>query len=242
MDVSKKTCTKAGGRLVTIGVPIYKRLQYLPHVLELVAAQDYPFIELLVSDNGQNGSVVSDMVRKLYPRPYRFRQNPATVDITTHTNQIMREATGEYYLFLCDDDEISPTFISALVEQLDQHPEAALAYGRQEIIDAQGTVLRRSKENFPEKMTGLEFVRSTWQKYEFGFENVESCLFRTKPFRDFGGYPAFTKGNHTDDAAIVRLCLHHDVVFSPKCCYRHRIDPDSYGRAVSLKELADASK
>lgn len=42
-------------KLVTIGVPIYERLQHLPRVLEIAASQDYSNIELLVSDNGENG-------------------------------------------------------------------------------------------------------------------------------------------------------------------------------------------
>ena len=63
-------------KLVTIALPIYKRLEYLPHVLGIVAAQDYPDIELLVSDNGMNGTRVREIVEASYPRPYRFRQNP----------------------------------------------------------------------------------------------------------------------------------------------------------------------
>lgn len=43
-------------KLVTIGIPIYRRLEYLPQVLKIVEEQDYPSIELLVSDNGMNGT------------------------------------------------------------------------------------------------------------------------------------------------------------------------------------------
>ena len=66
-------------KLVTIGIPIYKRLEYLPNVLRVVEAQDYPEIDILVSDNGMNGTAVSDVVKKHCTRPYRFRQNSATV-------------------------------------------------------------------------------------------------------------------------------------------------------------------
>ena len=34
-------------RLVTIGIPIYRRLHYLPTVLKVVQEQDYPWIKLI---------------------------------------------------------------------------------------------------------------------------------------------------------------------------------------------------
>lgn len=47
-------------RLVTIAIPVYRRLNYLPGVLSAVALQNYDEIELIVSDNGQNGTAVED--------------------------------------------------------------------------------------------------------------------------------------------------------------------------------------
>src|SRR5512133_3693762 len=97
--------------VVTIGLPIYKRLEYLPHVLDVISAQDYPSVELLVSDNGQNGDRVLEIVRRHYSKPFRFRQNPATVSISTHFNQLLQEASGKYFITLCDDDEISANYV-----------------------------------------------------------------------------------------------------------------------------------
>jgi hypothetical protein len=41
--------------MVTIGVPLFKRLSLLPSALRCVAAQDHLAIEPLVSENGENG-------------------------------------------------------------------------------------------------------------------------------------------------------------------------------------------
>jgi glycosyltransferase involved in cell wall biosynthesis len=96
-------------KLVTVGLPIWKRLEYLPHVLKIVEAQDYPSIELLVSDNGMNGTKVRDAVEANYSRPFTFRQNSSIVEATEHFNQIVHQASGEYFVILRDDDEITPT-------------------------------------------------------------------------------------------------------------------------------------
>jgi glycosyltransferase involved in cell wall biosynthesis len=240
-DTSKQY-QSSNPKQVSIGVPIYRRLEYLPSVLKMVGSQDYPAIELIISDNGQNGTKVREIVEAQYHRPYRFRQNPSTVDVTQHHNQIIREASGEYFHLLSDDDEISPNFVSELVKQLERHPEATLAYARLEIINNDGIVVRKSKENLPLTLSGPDFVRAIWQSNEFGFYNIEGFLTQTRLWKDAGGYPNFIKGNFTDNAVVIKLCLNHHVVFSSECAYRHRVHPEGLGWTASMKELAAASR
>ena len=229
-------------KLVTIGVPIYKRLEYLPNVLKMVGSQDYPSIELLVSDNGMNGQKVQQMVRENYSRSYRVRQNRATVPISPHFNQIISEATGEYFIMLNDDDEISADYVSELVAQIERHPQATLAMAKQEIIDKDGVVLKKSEQVLPPVLSGPDFIRAIWKTYEFGFTNVESFLTKTKLLQETGGYPDFAHGNHSDDAAAIRVCINHNAVFSTKCTYRHRVHPGGHGWLASINDLADASR
>src|SRR3989304_3937487 len=136
-------------KLVTIAIPVYKRLEYLPHVLDIVRSQDYPALELIVSDNGMNACSVREIVDQHYPKQYKFRQNACTVDVSTHFNQLIAEASGDYFVLLCDDDEISPNYISELVSVLDRHPQATVALSRQEIMDENGAILRGSKDPLP---------------------------------------------------------------------------------------------
>lgn len=230
-------------KLVTVGVPIYRRLEYLPSVLKMIAAQDYPAVELIVSDNGQNGTKVHEVVRTLYSRqPCRVRQNPVTVDISEHFNQIINEASGEYYITLNDDDEISPNYASELVRLMEENPQATVAMGKQEIIDTSGAVLRKSKENLPTLLSGPDFIRAIWQTFAFRFENVESFLTKTKLLRETGGYPEFANGNHSDDAAVIRTCINDYVVLSSKCTYRHRVHEGGFGWLATIKGLAAATR
>lgn len=227
---------------ITIGVPIYRRLNYLPSVLEIVAKQDYPKVELLISDNGKNGNRVREMIPGNYRRLVRFRQNAETVDITTHFNQIIAEAEGEFFLMLNDDDEISLNFASGLVEMLEAHPDATLAYARQELINSEDVVIKVCERCLPEQLSGAEFIRAVWKRCAFGYENVESFVARRQALLAVGGYPNFTKGNHIDDGAVVRLCLQGAVVFNSECVFRHRIHEGGYGWQVSAGELAAACR
>jgi glycosyltransferase involved in cell wall biosynthesis len=229
-------------KLVTIGLPVFQRLDYLASALRMVAEQDYANIELIVSDNGNNGSLVREMVEAHYTRPFRFRQNPATVPVSTHLNQIIREATGEYFILYMDDDEISPNFVSALVRRYENTPAAAIALGRQESIDEKGTTIRKSTEPLPEAMEGSEFVEAVWHRYSLGLDIVATYLARTEEISACGGYPDFSRGNHIDNALTIKLCLGRRVVFAPECTFRWRLHEASHGWSGSLRGFADSTR
>src|SRR4051794_23913033 len=113
--------------VVTIGIPIYKRLEFLPNVLRSVSEQDYPAIELIVSDNGLNGSKVPEIVRRCYSGPFKFRQNPSTATMSTHFNQIIQQASGKYFMILCDDDEISPNALTEMRAVFERSPQGSVS-------------------------------------------------------------------------------------------------------------------
>jgi len=225
-------------KLVTIGVPIYRRLEYIPQVLRIVAAQDYPNIELLISDNGVNGSKVHELVEKHYSGRSRVRQNPSTVPMSIHFNQIIQEASGEYFVLLADDDEISSNYVSELVSLLERHPRASVAMALLETVDEAGKILGRSSEVMPEILSGPDFVRAIWGTHEFGYESVSTFLSRTAQLKARGGFPDFWKGRGNDDALTVKLCLDNFVCLTSRCVFRKRIYAASYGFSNSTRDLA----
>jgi hypothetical protein len=216
-------------KLVTIGIPIYKRLEFLPNALRVVAAQDYPHIDLLVSDNGVNGTAVSDLVDRHYARPYRFRQNEATVSPSTHFTQLIQHARGEYFVALPDDDEITPNFISELLRVIERHPEASAAFGREEAIDPAGRVIRQSKDTIPEVLSGFDFIKTTWGTREYRLGSFCTYLTRTETLLSCGGFPDIWAGTSDEDLLAVKLALDSSIAFSTRCSYRKRYEtsPDT---------------
>jgi glycosyltransferase involved in cell wall biosynthesis len=229
-------------KTVSIGLPIYKRLEHLPTILKIVASQDYPSIELIVSDNGMNGEAVANIVKEHYPQPFRFRQNPETVSIGKHFNQLIEEASGDYFIMLMDDDEISSNYVSELVARLEAHPGASVALARQETIDEKGVVLRRSKETLPSIMSGPDFIQAMWGRYEFDYEIVDSYLAKTDELKACGGYPDFPRGNQAENALLIKLALNSSIVLCPKCTFRWRSVDSSYAWSQSIDELAKGTR
>ncbi len=226
-------------KLVTIALPVYKRLDYLVDALRSVAAQDYPNIELIVSDNGENGSAVRELAELHYPRPFRFRQNPTTVPLPQHYNQLIAAAGGDYFAFLDYDDMLSSNYVSDLVAVLDAHPEVSVALARVEVVDTSGNFLRLSSDEVPAFMPGPEFIRA-WTKY--GFESYSTVLGRTGYVKEDGGHPNIPGGTHTDDAILIKLCLRGNVAISSRSRFRWRYSPASFGWSLKCASLAEDTR
>ena len=239
MNGTERTFTP---KLVTIALPMWKRLEFLPHILKVIEAQDYPFTNLLISDNGMNGNKVREAVETHYSRPYIFRQNASIAEIPDHFNQLVQEATGEFFTLVSDDDEISPNFVSELVRLLEQHPEASLAFARQEIMNGEGVVVRKSNDVKTTVMSGAEFIRGTWQHYTFGYEALGTNVARTAAIVAAGGYPNFTRGTGMENAMFIKMCLAGSVAISQNCVWRWRVYESSHGWSVPIRDLSAASK
>jgi len=237
--------------LVTIAVPLYKRMQFLPNALRSVAAQDYPNLELLVSDNGENGPELRELVAEHYPHPFSLRRNDVTVSMSRHFNQLVEAATGDFFVLLCDDDEIGPGFISCLAEVLTADPEIGVVVPYVELMNESGEPLtieeardlpysRLDPEHLPPSVLSyLEFVR-LWVDGQHQFVSFVTTMARTAEVIDCGGYPDVPTGD--DDAVALRLALGRKVAFCQKAVFRLRAYGASEGLAMSPWELASDIK
>jgi len=228
-------------KLVTIAIPVYKSLNYLPNTLQAVEQQDYSQIEVIISDNGMNGPKIAELVDQYYSKPYKLRQNPDSVDVITHFNQLIDAASGEYFLLLCDDDEISENYISELVNLLGQHPQASAAISKQDVIDASNNIISSSIDNLPSLMSGGEFLK-LWCLQKHGFKCFITYLARTELIKKAGRYPNFPRGFHSDNALLAKLCLTQDIAFSRKCTFRWRKYGASNGDTSTVQDLTEATK
>ncbi|GAB4429611.1 MAG: glycosyltransferase family A protein [Chloroflexi bacterium OHK40] len=230
--------------LVTVAIPVYKRLGYLPGALRSVAAQDYPEIELIVSDNGEHGATLDALVAAHYPRPYRLRRNQRSVPIVEHFNQLIDSASGVYYAMLSDDDEISPTFIGELVRLLERYPEATAALARVEAFSEDGARVLAATDDAPlppELMSGMAFVRA-WCTHQHKFISFTTNLSRTADLRAAGGYPPIERANGSDNALLIKQSLGRAIAFSARCTFRHRMHATSFGKAAEIESLARSSR
>jgi glycosyltransferase involved in cell wall biosynthesis len=113
--------------LVSVVTPSYNQARFLEETIRSVLDQDYPRLEYVVVDGGStDGS--AEIVRRYDERLAWWTSEPDEGQASA-LNRGFARAQGEYLTWLSSDDTYLPGAISRLVEELETHPEAVLAYG-----------------------------------------------------------------------------------------------------------------
>lgn len=114
---------------VTIAVPLYRSAQFLPIVTDTLRKFDYSNLEFLISDRHYLDDTI-DRLRDSFAADSRFRFLAARdeLDWVAHYNLLLREASGDYFVWVSHDDSYSADFVTKLVEALEAQTDAVLAY------------------------------------------------------------------------------------------------------------------
>jgi hypothetical protein len=99
--------------LVTIGIPTFNRVGPLVKAIETALAQDYPNLEVIVSDNCSTDGTES-FCRQVAERDHRVRyvRHPENRGGVENFRFVLREARGELFMWLGDDDWLDADYVS----------------------------------------------------------------------------------------------------------------------------------
>ena len=115
---------------VSILIPTYNRVNYLPKAIESALKQDYPNIEIIVSDNASTDGT-NELVNK-YMDDVRFKyyRNRKNLGMVPNWRKALYEyATGNFFMVLSDDDYlIDSEYISKAVKLIETDPEIVIVY------------------------------------------------------------------------------------------------------------------
>jgi glycosyltransferase involved in cell wall biosynthesis len=92
--------------LVSIGIPTYNRPEGLKRTLEKIVNQTYPYLEIIVSDNGSNTNetelVINEFVKSDNRIKY-FRQE-VNKGLIFNFHFVLARASSNYFMWATDDD------------------------------------------------------------------------------------------------------------------------------------------
>jgi len=132
MDTSLDTMDngRAEAPLVSIGLPTFNRAGLLRRAVESVLAQDYPNVELVVSDNASpdDTQAYCEEVSRRDSRLRYFRQE-RNIGLTANYRAVFAQSRGDYYMAFADDDWLDPSYVSQCVRTLIAHPDYANVSG-----------------------------------------------------------------------------------------------------------------
>lgn len=115
--------------LVTIGVPVRNGGDFLSWALESISQQNYPNIEIIISDNGSTDGTAGliESYAANDSRVIRFRHDEP---LTAYDNFmfLLDRAQGKYFMWAAHDDTRSDDFVNQLVNALEHSDDAVLAF------------------------------------------------------------------------------------------------------------------
>lgn len=117
--------------LVSIGIPTYNRPQGLDRALASIQQQTYKKLDVIISDNCSPDPEVKKIVEKYIAEglPIRYFRHPENYGIEFNFCFVRDNSIGDYFMWLCDDDWISPDYIEECLKAFLADPDTTLATG-----------------------------------------------------------------------------------------------------------------
>lgn len=125
---------------MSVVVPVYNGMPYLPVLVESLQALDYPNLEFIFTEGGGTDAS-AEFLSTLTDERIRVVAMPKGTSAAENWTAAVHEASGEHIKLVCQDDLLYPNSISRQVEDLELHPHAVMAIATRDIVDAQGSVL-----------------------------------------------------------------------------------------------------
>lgn len=118
-------------------MPVFNEERFIDSALRSLRAQDYPNLEIIISDNASTDRTVEICERHAAEDP-RIRIERATSNrgVTSNFQHTLDLARGEYFMWAGGHDLWTPNLVSECVAQLQVNPEASLAFASCRWIDS----------------------------------------------------------------------------------------------------------
>ena len=208
-------------------VPTYNGEAFVAETLASLAAQTYPALRVLVSDDASTDgtAAICASVAGADPRFTLVRQ-PARLGWIGNSNALLARADAEYAFFATHDDLFAPTYVERTVAALAERPDAVLAYTDTVSFGADGESVRKTGERTVRPGTRVQ----RGLRYVVGGDNGRWIpmrgVARTAVLRGVGGLRAWRGREYEADGRFLfRLHLLGPFVrVAEALCHKRRHD------------------
>ena len=125
---------------LSVAMPNYNHAEFLPRAIEGILKQTRPPDEFLILDDASTDNSVE--IIESYARQnasIRFIRGEKNLGVIAAHETLYRQAQGDYLYSAAADDDRYPDFFKLAMDQVAQHPEAGLVFGKMVITDGYGT-------------------------------------------------------------------------------------------------------
>jgi glycosyltransferase involved in cell wall biosynthesis len=205
-------------RLITVGLPVYNAMPFLPETVESLLAQSYSDFELLIINDGSTDDSLEYLKALRDPRVRLVCQDNR--GLTSTLNTMLHEAETPWLVRHDADDIAYPDRLAKTVEYIQRYPEAGMFYSHAEYYQ-QG----RSFGSFRTTAAPPEVIRGYVRAGYFPAICHPAVTLNVKKTLLLGGYRFDL---HIEDADLWwRMALSHDLRLIPDKTVGCRINEGS---------------
>lgn len=130
--------------LVTVGMPIRNEEAYIKESLDSVLSQNYPNMEIIISDNASSDS--TGRICEQYADSHeniKYVRLAENIGSANNFQSVFEQANGKYFMWAAGHDLWSNNLISECVDILEKDNSAVLAFGTNYWINGKGEVINK---------------------------------------------------------------------------------------------------
>ncbi|MBN8823060.1 MULTISPECIES: glycosyltransferase [unclassified Spirosoma] len=137
---------------VSIAIPLYRSYRFLDIIIQNISNLPTEGTEILISDRHCDDDALA-ILEKRFDEDKRIRVLRATdrIDWVDHYNFLLREATAKYFMWMPHDDTFPAGYVTDLVQNLEDNPDAWLSFG--DIITIDLTTQRHQRMYLPRRFS-----------------------------------------------------------------------------------------
>ncbi|WAL62604.1 glycosyltransferase family 2 protein [Thermocoleostomius sinensis] len=211
---------------VSVIVPTYNSIAYLPETIESILQQTFTDFEVLIVDDGSTDQTVAWAKQIVDPRVRVIMQPNQGVSVARNTGIL--QAQGEYVAFLDADDTWNHSKLEQQVYYLDTHPKIGWVHSWVSLIDAQSQPIGKPLISSAEGQIWEELL----------IRNAIACcsvMVRRSCFSVAGLFDPNIRSAE-DWELWIRLAFHYPIGLIKEPLARYRVLPTSKSKNCQLVE------
>jgi glycosyltransferase involved in cell wall biosynthesis len=182
---------------------------YLSQAIESALAQTYNNIEIIVCDNCSDDNSL-EVMREYLNRGVLINKNPINI-FSYNYNILSLMSEGEYFMVLCSDDLLKPTFVERAVEIMEKHPNIGYVHCERDYIDTNGNIIELDPFFNCSFMVKGEAMLPIYMMTDVA--QAAQGLIRRSIFEKVGGHDTETDHTNIDREQWFRLSMISDYAY-----------------------------
>jgi glycosyltransferase involved in cell wall biosynthesis len=202
-----------------MGVPVFNGEAGLARCLDSLLNQDYPNLEIVISDNGSTDGTAAIAERyRLADSRIRYFRTEQNFGAPWNFNRVFELSSGKYFAWAAHDDQRERTFVSACAARLEVAPAAVLCAGHAAVsIEPSDDIL------YVTRFDGVDGTSDVVHRYR-------ETLRRLPPTAFYGLYRSsalrktamFRPVIATDLAFLQEVMIQGPIIQVPQVLFRYR--------------------